>query len=65
MARHKWTLLQPTPERIPGAYKAEICSKCGCVKLHKYMGRQFFSTFILDGKEFEKLPDCTKTCKND
>lgn len=27
MARHKWTLLQPTPERIPGVYKAEICSK--------------------------------------
>nr|DAT61327.1 MAG TPA: hypothetical protein [Caudoviricetes sp.] len=58
MARHRWTLLQPTPDRIPGVYKAEICVKCGCVKLHLYLGRIYTSSYLLNGKELSKLPEC-------
>lgn len=58
MERHKWNPIDSTPINIPGVYKADICVKCGCVKLHKYLRPLFSSSYLLHGEEFLKLPEC-------
>lgn len=61
--KHKWK--KDSMQDIPfeSTYKVDECAKCGCLKLHKYVGKFFGASYILDGIESDKLPEC-KMIKN-
>lgn len=58
--KHRWEILQPTP-KIATVYKATICKRCKCVRLHKFAGNTFSKTYLIDGKEITVRPECSAT----
>lgn len=60
MQRHKWkkTLLPWALADTMGAYKAEECEHCHCMKLHIRAGNIYYSKFLKDGKYQNKRPEC-------
>ena len=61
--RHKWENDVMTDIPFSQTYKVDKCKNCGCMRLHQYIGKMFFAAYVIDGKEFEKLPKC-KTLNN-
>lgn len=57
--RHKWSNYPETIGLYPDSYRIEKCIMCGMLKLHRYVGRQFFMSYIFNGKSYEILPECT------
>lgn len=60
--RHKWNKNVEWPGHMPDSvYKIDHCARCGMYCFHKHTYAFFFKTYLISGKEYEKLPACKET----
>ncbi|MBK5721313.1 hypothetical protein JGH11_10560 [Dysgonomonas sp. Marseille-P4677] len=57
--RHKWQPDTGTEEHFPGCYRVEKCTCCKLLKLHNKSGHRYFQSYVLNGKNYSTLPECT------
>lgn len=58
--RHKWIVDNSLCPDFPGTYKISKCIKCGCLRLHLFLGNVFSKQFVQQGKKTEKTPECDR-----
>lgn len=62
--RHKWKSYSLSWEMLKIAYKAEVCERCGGIKLHCKDGKFHWYRYQMNGEYSDKLPECIPCTTN-